>query len=398
MLAVLFNSEALSLGNTITFSYAHSRIYLRGFKARVQKEIKIYGFYFPAFTNYHKLPKWIPLLFRKALMGCTRLLLHGPLMLYEIAVLYFLFLKIKPNILHINNGSYPGARSALAAAIAGKLASVPNVVMIVNNMAVSYGHYSRWVDYPVDLIVCKSVDLFITGSKSAAARLQTVLSLPANKIVSIHNGIDMRPVTETVDETRIRLKLNGFSGVIFGVVALLIPRKGHQVLLEAILIVSMLEDKSPKNFKVLIEGSGPLCGELIEFVNKHKLNEYVEFISDEENIMNFMSMIDVLVLPSIADEDLPNVVLEAMALSKPVIASSIAGIPEQIVDGKTGFLVEPRNVTQLAESIIKLSNNEVLRGNMGRAAFSRFESFFTADIALKNYLKQYESLLGYKLK
>lgn len=396
MLAVFFNSETLFQGNDVTFSCAYSKIYMRGFKKRVQKKIKIYGFYFPAFTNYHKLPKWIPLILRKTLMGCTRLLLHGPLLIYEVTVLYFLFIKIKPNILHINNGGYPAARSALAAAIAGKLASIPAVLMVVNNMAVNYWHYSRWVDYPLDLIVCKSVNLFITGSKSAAARLKAILDLPASKILSIHNGINIRPATETILETRTRLKLNGFDGAIFGVVALLIPRKGHQVLLEAILLISKQANHSAKNFKVLIEGSGPLFDDLTEFVNKHDLNKYVEFISDEENIVNFMSMIDVLILPSVADEDLPNVVLEAMALSKPVIASNIAGIAEQIIDCDTGFLVEPRNINQIADSILKLCNNEVLRTSMGQAAFSRFESFFTADIAIKNYFRMYESLIGSK--
>ena len=306
-------------------------------------------------------------------------------------MLYVLFRKIKPDILHINNGGYPAARSSLAAAIAGKLAAIPSILMVVNNMAVDYKHYSRWLDYPLDRLVVKSVDLFITGSKAAGLQLRSVLALPVNKITSLHNGIANRSGVENLFETRTRLGLRNFDGVIFGVVALLISRKGHQVLLDAILEISKQVGNGSKCFKVLIEGNGPLREELISFVNANALNEYVEFVGDEKNIVDFMAMLDVLILPSVADEDFPNVVLEAMALGKPVIASRLAGIPEQVSEGETGFLTDPRNVEQLAQAITELTNDTQLRLQMGKAAFNKFQNFFTSEVSVENYLTLYQS-------
>ena len=396
MLAVLFNSQRLLQKYEVSFSFAYSAIYLQGFKRNVLNKFPIYAYTFPALTDYYKLPNWMPLLIRKIIMACLRLIFNIPLMVYEVITLYLLFRKIKPDLLHINNGGYPSARSALAAAIAGKLAAVPNTLMVVNNMAVDYGHYSRWFDYPIDYLVIKSVDLFVTGSKAAAAQLQSVLALPAHKITSLHNGIPTRLGAENLQETRTRLGLKRFDGVIFGVVALLIPRKGHQVLLDAILIISRQLNDYSKSFKILIEGHGPLHDELVSFVDTNALNDYVKFVGDEKNIVDFMAILDVLILPSVSDEDFPNVVLEAMALGKPVIASRLAGIPEQVSQNETGLLVTPRSAEQLALAITDLYNNEPLRKQMGVAAANKFQNFFTEEVAVENYLKLYQSLFESK--
>ena len=391
MLAVLFNSKELQETYDISFSFVHSPEYISGYNNRVSSDVPLYPFYFFDFSNVSKLPRWIPLLGRRIIMKLARMAFNWPLFAYEVFVLTRLFKKIKPDILHINNGGYPAALSARAAAIAGKIAAIPKILMVVNNLAVDYHTFSRWIDYPVDRFVVASVDLFITGSKAAANQLHSVLALPTYKIKAQHNGIPSRESTETLSETRSRLGLSGFDGVIFGVVALLIPRKGHQVLLEAILSISKQLGSRPKSFKLLIEGNGPLRKELVSFVNKNSLNEYVEFVGDEKNIADFMNILDVLILPSVAYEDFPNVVLEAMALGKPVVSTRLAGVPEQINDRETGFLVAPNNFEELARAITELCDNAELRSHMGLAAIRKFKEKFTAEIAVKNYMNLYES-------
>lgn len=326
-------------------------------------------------------------------MAFLRVMLNGPALIYEVIVLYRLFDKLKPDILHINNGGYPAARSARAAAIAGKLANIPVVLMVVNNMATNYRHYLRWTGYLVDRLVVTSVDLFVTGSEAAGARLCAVLALPKHKIKAIHNGVALRGITTSLAGTRERLGLEHFDGVIFGVVALLVPRKGHKVLLEAVLKL-VTEGKIVRNdIMILIEGDGPLRQELMDYVRVNNLTHWVTFVGDEKNIVDFMSALDVLILPSVQDEDFPNVVLEAMALGKPVIASRFAGIPEQVVHGVTGLLVEPRSVGQLGESICRLLDDQNARGEMGRAALSRFNENFTSAIAVRTYAREYRRLL-----
>jgi glycosyltransferase involved in cell wall biosynthesis len=74
-----------------------------------------------------------------------------------------------------------------------------------------------------------------------------------------------------------------------------------------------------------------------------------------------------------------------------VIASRLAGTPEQVSEGATGFLTDPRNVEQLAQAITELSNNAQLRLQMGSAAFNKFQNFFTAEASVENYLTLYQS-------
>lgn len=392
MLTNFFNSGELRQYYDISFSYRYSASYMQGFKQRVHRDLPVYPVRFPDLSDIALMLKVLPLLSRRLITALIWLLLTGPLLIYEIVVLYLLFKKISPDILHINNGGYPAALSARAATIAGKLAGIPKVLMVVNNMAVDYQRVSRWIEYPVDCIVARSVDQFITGSEAAAAKLRNVLSLPENKVKAIHNGISLRSTTASVAVTHKRLGLENFEGIIFGVVALLVPRKGHRVLLEAVLNLVGGNRENVQQFKLLIEGDGPLRQELSDFVKAHNLSRWVMFVGDEDNVVNFMSAIDVLILPSVQDEDFPNVILEAMALGKPVIASRLAGTPEQIIDGVTGLLVEARNNIQLGEAIAYMMDNQNVMYEMGRASLERFNGYFTSNKALGNYTNMYSLL------
>ena len=117
-------------------------------------------------------------------------------------------------------------------------------------------------------------------------------------------------------------------------------------------------------------------------------------MGQETNVVNFMTALDVLILPSVEAEDFPNVVLEAMALGKPVIASRLAGTPEQVVDGETGYLVEPRSVSGLVKAIERTIDEPSARIAMGLAAEQRFHNNFTDSIALKKYCTMYHKLMG----
>jgi glycosyltransferase involved in cell wall biosynthesis len=389
MLANFFNSEKFANEHDVTFSYRNSERYRNGFEQRVWRSVKVIPLNFPDLSEFPRLTAGFPARTGRLLSAFTRLLLTGPALIFEVFVLYGLLRKLRPDIVHINNGGYPGALSARAAAIAGRLAGVPKVIMVVNNMAVGYHSLTRYLDYPLDRMVGWSVDVFVTGSQAAAVRLGTSLNFIRSSIKAIHNGIAMRDGTTSAQITRERLGLADFGGVVFGVVALLEPRKGHKVLFDALLKRVSEGLIGESGLKILIEGDGPLMGELVEFISKHKLDTWVKFVGHEKNIVDFMSALDVLILPSVRDEDFPNVILEAMALGKPVIASRLAGTPEQVEDGVTGILVQPRSIEQLGDAVFYLANNRKVISSMGQAGLDRFNRYFTSDKALQNYSKLY---------
>jgi glycosyltransferase involved in cell wall biosynthesis len=347
MLAVFLNSALFHSKFQMSLSYRGSKLYESGFRARVIRMVDCHRLSFPELSDVDFLPTGWPLLFRRFVMSVLRLLLQLPLFLYEFVFLYRVFRRIDPDVLHINNGGYPGALSARAAALAGKCAGIPVKIMVVNNMAVNYSRFSRWQDYPIDFLIARVVDLFVTGSQAANFELEQVLRLPPQKLRCIHNGIHVRERTETARETLSRLIPERMSGITIGVVALLVRRKGHRVLLEAINLLYNNKRLPDGGVTVLIEGEGALLEELLDYVDSRGLSEVVRFVGRESNVINFIAALDVLVLPSIQNEDFPNVILEAMSLAKPVVATKLAGIPEQVLDGETGLLVEPGDVEQM---------------------------------------------------
>lgn len=177
MLAVLFASDELRRQYDITFSYRFSKRYAEGLKKKVKADFPIYSFSFPDILDSSLLPRKLPILVRRMIFFAQRIIFIFPLLIYEIFVFYRLMRKIRPDIVHINNGGYPGALSARAAAIGAKIARVPAIVMVVNNMAIGYDIFFRWLDYPIDRIVIYSVDKFVTGSAAASERLAKVLGI-----------------------------------------------------------------------------------------------------------------------------------------------------------------------------------------------------------------------------
>jgi glycosyltransferase involved in cell wall biosynthesis len=396
MLANFLASNELYLKYSIIFSYRYSKEYEDGFKKRIKKingRFKVAPVYFPDLTHIFKFNQNSQYSPNNILNIVLRLLLAVPLGIYEIITFVRLFKESKPQILHINNGGYPGAFSARIVAISGKLAGVPHVIMVVNNFAIDYKNPVRWIDYPMDFLVKKSVDLFITASDAASKKLKEVLVLPAYQVNAVHNGIKLRPYSKAKSHIKNFFGLSDFNGVLLGVVALLVPRKGHIFLLRAILKLLTEGRLISSEFIFLIEGDGSSKKILIEFVKKNNLTKVVKFLPHQENIFDMMSLVDVLVLPSIKEEDFPNVILEAMALAKPIIATKIAGIPEQVIDKYNGYLVEPKDVEKLACAIENIVKNPYKRIKMGSLGFARFNENFTASKALTNYLNLYEELL-----
>jgi len=286
---------------------------------------------------------------------------------------------MKIELLHINNGGHPGACSCISAVLAANLSRIPQIVYVVNNLAVPYTSPLRWLDYPLDKFIVKSVSMFVTGSNYAKQRLISVLKTPIVEALSIHNGIARRSITENRTEVLKRLEID-LDSIVITIVAVLEERKGHIILLKALEALKRQGiDKLPV---ILIEGIGPTFDGLQLFVREYDLHRHVKFIGCEKNVFNVMNASDIIVLSSLYNEDFPNVVSEAMGLGKPVIVSRLAGTPEQIESMQDGILVEPGDVNELAQAIKKLLSNFDLRQNLGINAEKYLKKIFKIQFQL----------------
>lgn len=394
MLVNFWLNDNLRQKHEISFSYRKSKQYEDGLYAHLTPNFKTIPLKLAPvdWPSQHFPPPFK--IFSKIMRFTSRFFLGRFIFFfYEVWAFLCLIKKIKPDIVHLNNGGYPAARSVRSAAIGAYLAGCKSIIMVVNNLAIPYHGVDRYLDYPLDRLVVRSTTKFITGSVAASERLASVLKLDSSQIKSIHNGIRLRKVIETKEQVRKKLCLsNNYSGVIFGVVALMIERKGHKILIEAIEILKKHYQDLEDNLIVFLEGSGGSEKTLRKVVDRKGLDDIVKFIGTQENIFDFMNSIDAVILPSIDSEDFPNVTLEAMALGKAVIASELAGTPEQIVDGETGYLVQPKNPVSLAHAIEKLFNDKELIDRMGKAGKKRFQSHFSAEVAVNRYLDFYQSI------
>jgi len=391
MLANFFNDHDFIQSYRVTFSYRYSPEYEAGLKKRVA--VLPDG----APLKLLDLSRTIAQIPFRSLRILLYLFYHFFLIkyfcvLWNTGVIYRSFGGDKIDILHINNGGYPGASSCMSVVFAARLRGITEIVYVVNNIAFSYRFYWRWLDYFFDRIVAQTVTKFVCGSKTASRALATTLRLDNKKIITQPNGIASRKITETKEDVLQRLGLPE-KRLLMAIVAILEDRKGHIYLLRAmhILKTSGLLKSMPL---LLIEGSGPNAQHLKNFVSDSGLTEDVLFVGHEEHVFNLLNAVDIVMLPSVANEDFPNIVIEAMSLRKVVIASRISGTPEQIEEGSSGLLVDCKDVEGLVNAIRRVCENESLRHLLSSNARQRFKRFFSATVAVNNYRKIYEKLIN----
>jgi len=156
-------------------------------------------------------------------------------------------------------------------------------------------------------------------------------------------------------------------------VARLTYLKGQKYLIDA---CKILKDKG-LDFECLIIGGGSRMEELQNQISELELKDFVILMGAVENgrLPEYYNKADIFVLPSLS-ESLGKVSIEALACSTPVIASDVKGVPEVVQDNVTGFLIDPKNPIQLADSILRLKEDSALLDNFKRNARRTVEQKF----------------------
>jgi glycosyltransferase involved in cell wall biosynthesis len=129
---------------------------------------------------------------------------------------------------------------------------------------------------------------------------------------------------------------------------------------------------------LLVVGEGELRAELESLSNDLGIRAFVRFLGFRSDTAAVMSAIDVLVLPSLW-EGFGLVLLEAMASRKPIVASQVSAIPEIVDNGRTGYLVQPRDYAGIAAALVRLIVAPDTRRAMGEDGRRRLESSFSVD-------------------
>ena len=214
--------------------------------------------------------------------------------------------------------------------------------------------------------------------------------IPGSRIVTIRNAIQIDHFENNASlGSSVRSELGIPSdAILFGIIARLDPQKDHENFLRSAAIVK----NTCPNARFMIVGDGRLGESLKKLSTEMGLDKYVIFCGMRKDIPAVLSAMDVLVLSS-QYEGLPMVLLEAMAASKPVVATAVNGVPGVVVDRETGFLVPPQNSQALADVCLKLAANKSLRLNMGESGYQRVKKYYNINDMTKNTIALYHALL-----
>lgn len=215
-----------------------------------------------------------------------------------------------------------------------------------------------------------------------------------HKITVINNSIEIEPWQGSRDEIykkKKREELGIDNGPVLGTIARLSPQKDIHTFLHAI---SDVVREFP-SLRCLIVGDGDQRRELENLSQRLELRGNVIFLGYRDDVREILEIFDVFVLSSLW-EGFPLVVLEAMAASKPVVATEVPGTAEAVVDEKTGLLVPLRNSTRLGDSIKRLLRDKKFSQNMGKAGRGRVEKYFSVAKMVDDTETLYNDLMKSK--
>jgi glycosyltransferase involved in cell wall biosynthesis len=170
-----------------------------------------------------------------------------------------------------------------------------------------------------------------------------------------------------------------------GIVARLTEAKDHRTLFAAVVLLR----ESHPGVHCLVVGDGELNDELARDVTALGLTPAVHFVGARENVRDYLAAMDVFVLSSIT-EGLAMTLLEAMAASRPVVATRVGGNPEAVEDGVTGRLVPASDPRALADAIAFLFDHRDVARAMGEAGRARVTSRFSLEAMVAQYKAVYE--------
>jgi glycosyltransferase involved in cell wall biosynthesis len=159
--------------------------------------------------------------------------------------------------------------------------------------------------------------------------------------------------------------------------------KGHDLAIEALAARVM-----PENVHLYILGTGPCEHTLRNQANGYGISNRVHFLGFRRDVLDYIAHCDALIMPSL-HEGLPYVLLEAMALETPVIASRVGGIAEILEDGITGLLIAPGDSSALVRAILRLNADRSLARRLAENARHLQRARFSLDAMTKRYVAVY---------
>lgn len=275
----------------------------------------------------------------------------------------------------------------LAAAAAGTLAQVPQIVLSFRNYNPSrFPHFAQDWFQPWYALIVQSPTVVLTGnSRAANADYAQWIGVAPSHIKLIPNAVDVPALTSEqqteVDQMRREHGLNADTPVILGVFRLHAEKR--PLLFVETFAAVLAELPHVRGFVV---GVGPFEKAMKQRIDELKLNGSLTLLGRRDDVPQLMRLSTLLLLTS-DFEGMPNVVLEAQAMGLPVIASNVGGVADCLIHGRTGYLVDRDDNQGLIDRCLELLQNHVLRNRFATTGVAHVRDSFSRRAMADRYLE-----------
>ncbi len=283
-----------------------------------------------------------------------------------------------------------GARANFYGRVAGRLAGVPVVISTVHNSIADYesNRWKRWIYSAALRVTLPWVSRIICVSDAIRQDVAHDDPAAAGLAETVHNGVDGLWGQKEGERAGVRRELGLTDAPLLVTVARLTEQKGHCDLIEAL---ALLRDRWP-HIQWVCVGDGELKESLETLAAARGVTPMCRFVGARDDVKAFYAAADMVVLPS-HSEGFPFVILEALAMAKPVIATSVNGVPEVIEHMKTGLLVKARDIAGLAGAVQSLLEDPGQAAQLGIAGRAVVRARFTADRMVEKTVTVFDAAL-----
>jgi L-malate glycosyltransferase len=286
---------------------------------------------------------------------------------------------VKPTIIHAHD---PHGVAVAALALSYQTFD-PHPILVASrrvDFQLRTNAFSRWKYRQVRAFICAS---------DAIRQMLIDQGIEADRALTVHEGIDLDHVNAAPPISVHEAYWLPHNAPLAGAIGALVGHKGHRYLVEAAARVV----REVPDARFVIFGEGDLRAPLEKLIAELHLEKHVLLGGFRADVLSLLKGFDFFIMPSIT-EGLGTSLLDAMACAKPIIASRVGGIPEVVMDGKTGVLVPPKDSEALAEAIIGVMQDRARAAAMGEAGYARVVARFTVERMVEETLAVYERLDG----
>lgn len=303
---------------------------------------------------------------------------------------YFRFLRLiwrlKPSIVHTRN------IGTIDLAPIAAIANVPIRIhgehgWNVEDLARDHGRYKK-----TRRICDLAIHRYVAVSENISDWLEAMHRIPGEKICRICNGVDSNRFRPDGPGASLPFDDDGGDNFVIGTVGRLDPIKRTDLLIDAVARVRDSEAEIGRKLRLVIVGDGPEADAIGARVREAGLSPVTYLAGKCDDVAGILRRLDVFVLPSL-NEGISNTILESMSTGIPVIAAKVGGNGELVVDGQTGFLVEPADADAIASALTRYLQQPDLRKKHGARARDRAVATFSLEQMVDDYMCLYDELI-----